>query len=78
MNDTQKKIMIATVLVILAMTLYPPFHGTWKGNSMNFGYSFISNPPNPVSTINAGTLIIQYIVASIIGGLLFVLNKSSS
>lgn len=75
MNDSQKKIMIATAAVILAMTIYPPFHGTWHGNSMDFGYAFITNPPNAVSSINAGTLIIQYIVASILGGALFMLSK---
>jgi len=73
MNEKQKKIIISTAIVILAMTLYPPFHGIWQGRSMNFGYSFIFSPPNVISLINSGTLLIQYIMAGIIGGFIWFL-----
>ena len=68
MNGYQKKIVIVIVTVILAMTLFPPFKGVWKGNSMNFGYSFLFSPPNVISSVNVSTLFIQYIVIGIIGG----------
>jgi hypothetical protein len=78
MNGKQKKIVIATGIAILAMTLYPPFHGIWKGNSMNFGYNFIFSPPNVISSVNVGTLFIQYVVIGIIGGFIWFSAKDKN
>ncbi|OBT12749.1 hypothetical protein A9264_15880 [Vibrio sp. UCD-FRSSP16_10] len=75
MNRTQKNILIITVVCMLLMTIFPPFYAIYKSNSINFGYSFIFNPPRKIAIINVATLFIQYFIAGIIGFALVILNN---
>jgi len=76
MHQSQRAILFIGLFVILGMTLYPPFHGTWQGNELNLGYNLIFNPPNPkIAFISAGTLIAQYFFVCIVTAVAWVLKK---
>ena len=67
MNHWQRRILWITAAVLLLMLLFPPFHGP-KGN-LNFGYSFITNPPDKLATVNVGTLFIQCLIITGVGAI---------
>lgn len=76
MNEKQKWVLIATAAVILGMLLFPPFHVTGTGEgTINFGYSWILNPPYYRATVNIAMLITQWIGVLIVGGIAYFLLK---
>ena len=76
MNDKQKKVLMAVAAVILAMLIYPPYTEPVRFDSTHVvpGYAFISDLPF-MATINAPTLLIQWLGVAIIGGIAFFLVK---
>jgi len=79
MNQNQKYILIAVVVVVVAMFIYPPFQAVRDGTVYNMGYGWIfSLSKRGYMTINVSTLIIQWIGVLVVGGIAFFLAKGSS
>ena len=79
MNKNQKRILIAVVVVVLAMFIYPPFQAVRNGTVYNMGYGWIFALSNRgYMTINVSMLIIQWIGVFIVGGIAFFLAKGAS
>lgn len=82
MNIVQKRIVITVIVTIAGMLAYPPFHLIVKNDTvMNMGYSWITSPPVLAyyeSTVNISLLLTQWIAVLVIGGLAFLLTKTSS
>ncbi len=82
MNANQRRILKATIFIILAMLAFPPFHSVIRGIIRNEGYGFIFDPPvtdflNVVPTVDVSMLLLQWIGVFIVGGLSFLLAKDS-
>jgi hypothetical protein len=81
MNTNQKIILIVTGLFVLGMVLYPPFNLLMNnGAILNMGYGWIFEPPRRgylVSNVNTAMLLIQWIGVIVVGGIIFILAKSS-
>lgn len=45
MNDRQRIVFLAVILVIVAMCAYPPWVLEYKGIELSLGYSLITEPP---------------------------------
>lgn len=79
MNKNQKRILIAVVVVVVAMFIYPPFQAVRNGTVYNMGYGWIFALSNRgYMTINISMLIIQWIGVFIVGGIAFFLAKGES
>jgi|GEM_PF-3501465 len=79
MNRNQKLILIAVVVVVMAMFIYPPFQAVRNGTVYNMGYGWIfALSKRGYMTINVSMLIIQWIGVFIVGGIAFFLAKGAS
>lgn len=79
MNTNQKRILIAVIVLVAGMLLYPPFQRvTSNGATSNMGYGWIFEPPGGNATVNVSILLIQWIGVLVVGGLGFFLAKESS
>jgi len=79
MNKNQKLILIAVVVVVVAMFIYPPFQAVRNGTVFNMGYGWIfALSKRGYMTINVSMLIIQWIGVFIVGGIAFFLAKGES
>lgn len=78
MNDTQRKVLIGVGIVVLAMLLYPPYriHGLGGGSTsvIQSGYAFLFDLPHR-GTVDAITLLMQWMGVLIVGAIAFVLLK---
>jgi len=79
MNETQKRILICVGATILAMLIYPPYRIYGFGRNSNTviqsGYTFLFELPNR-ATVDATTLLIQWVGILIVGAIAFFLLKS--
>jgi hypothetical protein len=76
MNNKQKVLCIAGIVVILGMSIYPPY--LWHGQAgimRSQGYSWIFSPPTEGAMIDTAMLITQWIGVLIIGAITFLLLK---
>ena len=74
MNEKQKRVLMITGVVVLAMLLFPPFHWVGQGGATaSAGYGFLFNPPG--GTLDIGTLFAQWVGVLIVGGIAFFLLK---
>lgn len=75
MNERQRKVLIYVAVILVITLLYPPFHKKLsEGRVIGAGYSFLFDPPY-LATVDAVTLITQWIGVLIIGGIVFLLAK---
>lgn len=82
---TQKKILLATIVIIACMGIFPPWHiKTKSGGHKDMGYWWITSPPQhtiwqgqrPIdSEINFNTLLLQWIIVGLVGGGLYIYKK---
>ena len=81
MNQNQKRIVVAVIVIIAGMLAYPPFHVVANnGTVFNMGYGWIVDPPKRgyiTATVNVAMLLIQWVGILIVGGLAFFLAKSA-
>ena len=79
LNNTQRKIIIAMIIIMVGMLLFPPFHVVIRGTEINLGYAWLLHPPknNPPASINAILLLAQWLGVVAIGGLLVSITKTS-
>ena len=81
MNKNQKKVIIATGILIGLMLLFPPFvHYGSNGVEVNMGFSFILDRPSNryiTGSVNILQLLTQWIGVGAVGGLLYILFKDS-
>ena len=75
MNGNQKILLIVVAIVLVAMSLYPPFvfQGA-HGIALNMGYDFIWDAPKPKggtsgAVVNLGQLFFQMLIVAIVGGI---------
>lgn len=77
MNSKQKKIFIATGIVIVLMGFFPPWTQSmnYSGQhlSAHLGYAFIFTPPKSIISgfngkINVVTLLVQWATVAFLGG----------
>lgn len=64
MNEKQRTLLITTMVIIVAMFLFPPYHLYIEGHVFDSGYAFLFKLPTNgqiSSTINISTLGIQWI-----------------
>lgn len=82
MNTTQKRIMIAVIVIIVGMLVYPPFQVVAKnGVVFNMGYGWIFDPPKRgyiAASVDVPMLLIQWVGVLVVGGLALFLAKNSS
>lgn len=78
MNDNQRRIVVAALIVVIAMFLYPPFHfPRGPGVVVNLGYAWLFSPPNNgVGSVNVVQLLTQWLLVAIVAGVLFWLAKT--
>ena len=75
MNEKQKKILIAVAAGILGMFLYPPFQFKNSGGRVfSRGYGWITDGHGALM-VDFSTLVAQWFVVLIIGGVAFMLVK---
>ena len=76
LNNTQRKIIIAMIIIIVGMLLFPPFHLVNQAD-INLGYSFLFFPPDKyrpeLVKIDALLLLTQWFGVLSIGALLVLL-----
>ena len=81
MNLNPRTILIAVIIVIAAMFLYPPFQILGKdGITHNMGYGWIFDPPKRgyiAASVNISMLMSQWIGVLLLGTLFALLNKFS-
>jgi len=85
MNKHQTKLLIAIVIILVGMILFPPFHficseGLGK-MEFNLGYHFILNPPRyqgikGSGSVNVTLLLVQYVFVCTVGTIIFFLLKN--
>lgn len=76
MNDQQRKVIIAMIVVILLMLAFPPFQVKIANVTYNMGYESIFSPPVKVkgwnrveATVDVFMLMVQWMGVLIAGGL---------
>lgn len=58
------------------MLIFPPFlFSAREGGTFNAGYGFLLTPPNKITFVNLGLLLMQWVVVGLIGGLAVYLLK---
>lgn len=73
-----KLMVIAVILIITAMMLYPPFIIIRNGSEINMGYSFLLEPPSR-AVVNISLLVTQWLFVLLISApILFFLKKNNS
>jgi hypothetical protein len=81
MNQNQKIILVAVIIIIAGMLAYPPFQVVAKnGTVFNMGYGWIIDPPKRgyiTATVNVAMLLIQWVGVLVVGGLAFFLTKKT-
>jgi len=78
MNTTQERILIAVILLVAGMLLYPPFQRVASnGATYNMGYGWIFDPPGRDATVNVAILLMQWVGVLVVGGLGFFLAKGA-
>jgi hypothetical protein len=80
MNNPQRKVLVASVCVVVVMLIFPPFQFRLpNGVIQNMGYGFIFEPPKYNSqlaaSVNSALLLVQWIGVTIIGGALWFLAR---
>jgi hypothetical protein len=82
MNKKQKRILLAVIATILGMLLYPPFHLIANnGVVINMGYGWIFDPPKRgliTANVNVSVLLIQWVGILLVGGIAYLICKTSS
>lgn len=82
MNQNQKMILVAVIVIIMGMIVYPPFQVVAKnGIVINMGYGLIIDPPKRgfiTATVNVAMLLIQWVGVLIVGGIAFFMTKGAS
>ncbi len=82
MNNSQKRILMATIALVVAMIAYPPFHVVLQnGLVFNMGYNWLLDPPKRgsiVAIVNVSMLLMQWVGVLVVGGLAFFLAKNST
>lgn len=73
MNTMQKLILCATILILAANVLYPPFHVKTLGMEVKNGRHFVAKAPNILSHPDWTTVGIQCVVVATAGACGFVL-----
>ncbi|MHB1176390.1 MAG: hypothetical protein ACYCZJ_14815 [Sulfuriferula sp.] len=79
MNKKQKILLIAILVIVAVMLIFPPFDiRLLNGAVPNMGYSLIVDPPEfrgLAATVDVGLLITQWVGVLIVGGIAFFLFK---
>ncbi len=72
-NKKQRWVLFGCAAIIALMLLFPPFH-TPRGPgrpAYNHGYDFLFSVSHDYSTVNTGTLFIQWVGVILVGGILW-------
>jgi len=84
MNETQRKILIATAGVVAMMVIFPPYIvENYRGVTIMAGYGFLFDLPSRIletgssipAVVNVKTLLVQIFGAAVVGGLTFLAAK---
>ncbi len=74
MNEMQRKVLIAVAIIVFGMLVYPPFKMP-AGRYIKTDYGWIFGFNINFASIDASTLIVQWIGVLIVGGIIFFLLK---
>ena len=83
MGEKQRGVLIAVMIVIVGMLLFPPFHYNLpKGRSINMGYGWLFSPPSPgyydgTATVNIGMLLTQWVGVLAVGAIAWFLFREN-
>ena len=84
MNETQRKTLIATAVVVALMVIFPPYIvENYRGVTIMAGYGFFFDLPSYAiessysipPSVNVKTLLVQIFGATVVGGLAFFATK---
>jgi hypothetical protein len=79
MNRRQKSVLLAAIIVIALMLLFPPFQfRASNGAIANLGYGFLFDPPITAyasGSVNQAMLITQWLAVLLAGGLGYLICK---
>ncbi len=78
MNSKQYIVLFASVIVVVGMMLYPPFHITIKGAEINMGYGFLFDSPKIGyldASVNIPVLLTQWVAVILVGAVGWFLSK---
>ena len=84
MNETQRKILIATAIAVALMVIFPPYIvENFRGILLMAGYGFLFDLPSHAlqsgssipSVVNVKTLLVQIFGTVVVGGLAFFASK---
>ncbi|MDD2914501.1 MAG: hypothetical protein PHP70_04210 [Gallionella sp.] len=84
MNETQRKILIATAGVVALMVIFPPYIvENYRAVTIMAGYGFLFDLPSYAmqsgssipASVNVKTLLVQIFGAVVVGGLAFLSAK---
>jgi hypothetical protein len=82
LNKNQKRTLMAVIVLILVMFLFPPFQAVLpNGVVHNMGYQWIFHPPMKgliPAVVNVPMLLLQLLGVLLVGGLVFFLTKNQS
>jgi len=73
MNGEQRIVLLAAMLVIVAMCVYPPWVLEYAGTDLSLGYSLITEPPTYIgssashATLDQKRLAAQFAIAGVAG-----------
>jgi hypothetical protein len=68
-KNIQRFIILAGIIAIIFIFLFPPFHIIDKGRLINVGYAFITEPPakgNHIAEVNYQLLLVQTVGVMIV------------
>ncbi len=82
MNENEKRVIVAVIVVFVAMLAYSPFHLVLaNGAVLNMGYGWIFDAPKHgdiTATVNVLMLVVHWLGVLVIGGLAFFMVKNSA
>ena len=71
MNDNQKVVAVFVSIILIVMLLFPPFAVYPDGEKISTGCHFIVPEGRRTASIDASTLLIEYLIIITVGGILF-------
>src|SRR4030042_3448330 len=74
MDKSRKIIVIGYLIAVLFSVLIVPWKREIYSYKLDKGYSFIFSPPQPVSSIDYGTLIMEIVALTAIAGIFYLLS----
>lgn len=74
-KEEQNKSLIVSVALMILACLFPPWRLYGNGGSVSMGFAFLLRPPDQVSQVDIGLLLIELLLIGLVGGLVWIVLK---